>query len=116
MTLKDGNDKEFRRGSGLDADGNFSVTFVPAGTYTLEVAGGEDTVPGEPTKGLVSFSQDKTVRSYENGKQQVIVTDSDVTGQNVELTPSKTVKKQMDIGGIFGAVSGSATSSADPEK
>jgi hypothetical protein len=109
VVLKDAKDKEFTRSSGLDAEGNFNVTFVPPGTYTLEVSNGSDTVPGEPTKGLVSFAQDKTVRSYEKGTQQVMVTDSDVTGQNVELTPSKTVKKSMDIGGILGAVAGGSS-------
>lgn len=107
VMLKDASDKEFARSSGLDSDGTFHVTFVPPGTYTLEVSDGADTVPTEPTKGgLLNFTQNKTVRSYEDAKQSVVVLDDDVTGQNIELTPSKNVKPGISIGGLVGGIVG----------
>jgi hypothetical protein len=35
------------------------------------------------------MTQDKITRRYEGAKQQVIVTNNDVTGQNFELKPAK---------------------------
>jgi hypothetical protein len=51
---------------------------------------------------MFDFASDKTVKSYEDGKQTLIVTDSDVAGLSIELTPSKTVKKDVDFGAILG--------------
>lgn len=105
VTLTDANDKEFSRTASVNDDGSFTVTFVPPGTYNLKVEDAADTVPStKKPKGLLNFASDEPVRSYEDSKQQVIVADDDVTGQNIELTPSKTIKKPMDIGGIFGAI------------
>lgn len=74
------------------------MTFVPPGTYNLLVVDAADTEPSnkKPT-GLVKFTTDHTLRSYQDGKQSVIVTDSDVTGQNIELAPAKTTKKDFDL-------------------
>jgi len=87
ISLSDETDRTFVRGTRVDQDGNFTVTFVPPGTYTLNAAGG-DIVSEQDDKnpGLV---QQRVVRSYKVAKQQVIVTDNDVTGQNIELSPAK---------------------------
>ena len=102
VELTDANDKDVVRGAGVDASGNFSVTFVPPGTYNLTVTDAEDTQPSKkaPT-GMIKFTTPDTVRSYEDGKQSVIVTDSDVVGLSIELTPLKTVKKGMDLNGLL---------------
>jgi hypothetical protein len=102
VKLEDSQDKEFSRTAGVDANGNFSVMFVPPGTYNLTVTGGADKEPSkkEPT-GLVKFSRDHTVRSYQDGKQSVIVGDNDVTGLNIELAPSKTTKKDLDFNDLI---------------
>ena len=42
------------------------------------------------------------MRSYEDGKLGVIVLDSDLSGQNVELTAAKTTKKDLDMNELFG--------------
>lgn len=118
VTLTDTGDKDFSRSTSLNEDGSFTVTFVPPGTYDVKVADAADTVPStKKEKGLFNFGSDETVRSYDEAKRQVIVTDNDVTGQNIDLSPSKTVKKQVDmdkvVGGIFGGTSGT---SGNPEK
>lgn len=102
VKLEDSHDKEFSRTAGVDASGNFSVTFVPPGTYNLTVSGGADTEPSkkEPA-GLVKFSMDHTVRSYQEGKQSVIVGDNDVTGLSIELAPAKTTKKDFDMNDLI---------------
>ena len=98
VNLTDAQDKGFSRSASVDAHGNFTVTFVPSSTYNLLVSGAADTEPSnkKPT-GLVKFTTNHTLRSYQDGKQSVIVTDSDVTGQNIELTPAKTTKKDLDL-------------------
>jgi hypothetical protein len=94
VTLKDATDKSFTRSAGLDAEGSFTITFVPPGTYTLEIEGAADTVPAKAkSSGGLSFAAQDTVRSYEGAKQSVIVTDNDVTGQNIELMPAKSGAK-----------------------
>lgn len=105
VTVTDASDKEFSRSASVNEDGSFIVTFVPSGTYNLKVDGAEDTVPStKKPKGLVNFNSDEAVRSYDDAKQQVIVADDDVTGQNLELAPSKTLKKSVDVGGVLGGL------------
>ena len=90
VTLTDSSDKAFVRSAGLDEDGNFSVAFVPSGTYTMTVANAADTVPEEQKPGstMIVTGVD-AVRTYQKSERQVIVTDNDVTGQNIELVPAK---------------------------
>lgn len=93
VTLTDTTEKTFVRSGGLDADGNFNVTFVPSGTYTMTIANAADTVPEEPKKTdpavMITMSEVKSVRTYQKSEQQVMVTDSDLSGQNIELKPDK---------------------------
>ena len=101
VKLTDAQDKEFVRGASVDAAGNFTVTLVPPGTYNLTVTDAADTVPDKRTdeqkQNLIRFTDSHAVRSYEDAKQSQIVSDSDVVGLNIELTPSKTVKKDPEF-------------------
>jgi hypothetical protein len=45
-----------------------------------------------------------------------MVTDDDVTGQNIELAPSKTLKKPVDIGGVVGGILGAPEPPPAPDK
>jgi len=99
IRLEDTQDKEFSRSTSVDANGEFTVTFVPPGSYNLRVSDAADTEPRneKPTKEApLPSATDITLRSYADGKQAVIVTDSDVTGQTLELVPTKTVKKEIE--------------------
>jgi hypothetical protein len=98
VELTDASDKDVERGAAVDANGNFTVGFVPAGTYNLTVTGGADTeaAKNKPT-GIVRFSVSDTVRSYEDGKQSVVVTDTDVVGLNIPLQPSKNAKPGVNL-------------------
>jgi hypothetical protein len=102
VQLRDATDKTFVRSAGVDEAGNFTVAFVPAGTYKLTVMGAADTEPSKKApQGIVKFAEQHTLRSYDEGSGSVIVTDGDVTGQNVELTPSKTTKKDLDMNDLL---------------
>jgi hypothetical protein len=102
VELTDASDKDMVRGAAVDANGNFSVEFVPAGTYNLTVTGGADTEPSKnkPT-GIVRFTVPDTVRSYEDGKQSVVVGDSDVVGLSVALQPSKNAKPGVNLNDLL---------------
>jgi len=105
VRLQDATDKEFTRSSSLDANGGFTVTFIPPGTYAMTVADAEDTEPKPKTDKDTSnlFGQGtKTIRSYVDGKLSVIVADSDVTGQNVSLAVDKNPKAKPDFSKMFG--------------
>jgi hypothetical protein len=103
VTLTDTTEKTFVRTAGLDADGNFSVTFVPSGSYTMTVRNAADTVPEEPGKsaeqGIMALNTLKTVRTYQKTEQPVMVADSDLSGQNVELKPENVQPEAADDGG-----------------
>jgi hypothetical protein len=105
VSLKDTQDKDFVRTASVDAAGNFTVTFVPPGTYDLVVADGADTEPekkkDKEKPGLLNFTKEHTLRSYDDLKQSLIVADTDVAGLNLELKQAKTVKKDMDFGSLL---------------
>jgi hypothetical protein len=96
VKLEDTQDKEFSRSTNIDGNGEFNVTFVPPGTYNLMVRSARDTEPSKERSKDMIQTLDTTVRSYQDGKQAVFVTDSDVTGQNMELAPLKTLKKELE--------------------
>jgi Carboxypeptidase regulatory-like domain len=104
VKLQDGADKEFVRSASVDAAGNFTVTFLPPGTYTMKVSDAEDTEPKPKTdkdKASLFGSGQKTIRSYKDGSKSVIVSDSDVTGQNIDLVVDKNPKTQADFSKMF---------------
>jgi hypothetical protein len=103
VRLEDVNDKEFSRSTSVDALGNFTITYVPPGTYTMKVVDAEDTEPvkKDPNKPKL-FAEDKTLRSYKPGQMSVIVLDSDLTGQNVDVVLDKNPKKDVDYSKMFG--------------
>ncbi|MGA8939346.1 MAG: carboxypeptidase-like regulatory domain-containing protein [Acidobacteriaceae bacterium] len=95
VVLTDASDKDVVRGAGVDASGNFTVGFVPPGTYNLTVSGGADTGPAKKTSsGPMQFMVPDTLQRYDGGKQSVAVGDSDVVGLNVALSPLKAAKSQ----------------------
>jgi len=108
VMVTDVNDKDFVRSASVDAVGNFTVTFVPAGTYELRVSGAGDTEPAKKENkdkdgeaNPFSFTSEHTLKSYEDKKQSLIVSDSDVAGLDLELTVSKTVKKDLNLGDML---------------
>ncbi|WP_160115105.1 MSCRAMM family protein [Bryocella elongata] len=104
VRLTDEKDPEFARSAAVDAMGNYKLNFVPPGTYTLNVGDAEDTEPGKPTaKPNIFGPPEKTLRSYVDAKRQIIVTDTNVTGQDFEMAidtnPSRgddALKKAME--------------------
>ena len=107
VRLQDTVDKDFSRSAPVDAAGNFTVTFVPPGTYSMKVSNAEDTEPKPKTdkdKPNLFGPGTKTIRSYVDGKLSVIVTDSDLTGQNVSLAVDNNPKKEPDFGKLLGGI------------
>lgn len=104
VRLQDGTDKEFVRSASVDAAGNFTVAFLPPGTYTMKVSDAQDTEPKPKTdkdKASIFGPGQKTVRSYKDGSMSVTISDSDVTGQNIALTVDKNPKAQADFSKMF---------------
>lgn len=96
VRLLDSADKSFVRSAPVDDAGNFTISYVPSGTYTLMVSGAEDTEPDNTSKSQ-AFAREKTVRSYREGKQPIVVADKDLTGQVIRLEIDKNPKPEVDF-------------------
>jgi hypothetical protein len=109
VKLTDVNDKAFVRSASVDAAGGFTVTFVPPGTYTMKVSEAEDTEPekktGKEKKASLFGANEKTIRSYSEGKKDLVVLDSDLTGQNIELTVDRNPSTKPDFSKVFNTIS-----------
>lgn len=98
VKLTDVSDKDFSRSTGVDADGAFAVTLIPPGTYKIEVTDAEDTrASTKKQTGLFKMDMPETVRAYDQGEGSVVVTDSDVTGQNFDLKVSEKQTKKPSL-------------------
>jgi hypothetical protein len=82
VTLVDPNNSDLQLFGSIAANGDFSVRYVPPGNYTLTVSGASTRAPGgrgrEYTEPSVSFQQ---------STQPLAVSDTDITGVGVTLTP-----------------------------
>jgi hypothetical protein len=98
--IKDPHDKDFIRTAHIDPHGNFTIEFIPPGTYDLLVNDAADTEPSTKKistgSGFLIDRSDRILRRYEDSKHTIIVSDNDITGQNIELAPAKTPKKDLD--------------------
>jgi len=104
VRLTDTQDKEFTRMAAVDAQGGFTLNFVPSGTYTMKVTDAEDTEPAKPDpkkKPNIFGELAKTLRSYKDGTLNVVVLDKDVAGQNLELAVGTDSKKDADLGKLI---------------
>jgi hypothetical protein len=98
VKLEDTTDKDFSRGVDIGMNGEFTVTFVPPGTYNLTVSEAADTEPSKgDSLGPLKIATNHILRSYQAGKQTVIVGENDVAEVNVEVTPDATTKKDVDL-------------------
>jgi hypothetical protein len=90
--IEDVQDKTFTRRVSIDDGGRFAIQHVPSGTYTLTVFEAADTLP---SKDPDAFTDEKTVvRRYQDRILNVVVGDSDVDVQSIELVPSKMSPKE----------------------
>lgn len=96
VKLTDVQDQEFFRTTHVDTNGDFTVTFVPAGSYKLEALYAGDTQPSQEKPSEPGMPEDIVLRSYEDKRQTVTVLDSDVREQNFELTPTNVAKKELN--------------------
>jgi hypothetical protein len=90
--IEDVQDKTFTRRVSIDDGGRFAIQYVPSGTYTLTVSEAADTIPSKDPN---AFADEKTVvRSYEDRVLNVVVGDSDVNVQSIELVPSNIAERK----------------------
>jgi hypothetical protein len=84
VTLTDASDSNLHLRGNIGADGRFFVRFVPPGSYTLQVSGAS-TQANEGFRGRDSNSTPAT--QFQPYSGSVTVTDSDLTGVPLSLTP-----------------------------
>lgn len=85
VRLTDSNDSTLMRMASVDANGNYVVRWLPAGTYSLTVEGGAD----REVQNTKNGPQVRMLRSYDSPKLTVVVDATDVTGTDVELKERK---------------------------
>jgi Carboxypeptidase regulatory-like domain len=110
ISVTDPKDKDFVRSASVDAAGNFTVPFVPPGTYEVKVSDAGDTEPAKKTDnkdaGFIRFAEEHTLKSYDDKSQSLIVSDSDVAGVNMELVPSKEVRQPPNMNDVMSILGG----------
>jgi hypothetical protein len=82
VTLVDPNNTDLQLYGSIAPNGDFSVRYVPAGSYTLQVSGASSRV----ASGRGRDNSEPSV-SFQPFTQPVLVSDTDVTGVGVSLTP-----------------------------
>ncbi len=88
VNLTDQTDSSLNRMGIINADGSFSVPYVPAGNYTLRVNASAN-VMGAGRGGAGSGTSGSTVR-FQPLQESVTVVDSDLTGLSLNVTPVTT--------------------------
>ena len=86
MRLTDTQDASLSRMAMIQPDGSFAVQWVPAGTYTLAVSNASN-MPRQPGR---RGQQGETGTNYAPFQESLTVTDTDVSGVGVTLTPAAT--------------------------
>jgi hypothetical protein len=82
VALADPNDSDLQLVGSIGPNGDFSVRYVPAGNYTLRVSGASS----QAATGRGRGSSEGAV-FFQQFTQPVVVSDTDVTGVGVTLTP-----------------------------
>jgi hypothetical protein len=82
VTLSDPNDKDLQLFGSIAPNGDFAVRYVPAGSYTLSVVGASTQSGGRRGRGEQSGGV-----SFQPFSQAVVVSDTDVSGVGITLTP-----------------------------
>jgi hypothetical protein len=86
VRLTDSQDTSLTRQAAIQADGSFSVQWVPAGNYTLSVANASSS----PGVGYGRGQGGSSGPSYQQFQESLTVTDSDMTGLAIALVPATT--------------------------
>jgi hypothetical protein len=85
VRLTDSQDSSLTRMAMIQPDGSFVVQWVPAGTYTLAVSNASNV----PSQGFGRRQQNESAgTSYAPFQESLTVTDTDVSGIGVTLTPA----------------------------
>ena len=90
-TLVDSSDQGLQPTAMIDARGDFSIPFVPSGTYTLTVQGSTQPSPN----GYLVRSRSRSSNSgssdgvFAPSTQTLVVGDTDITGLAINLTPAQ---------------------------
>jgi hypothetical protein len=92
VRLTDSQDPSLSRIAMIQPDGSFTVQWVPAGTYTLAVSNASN-VAG-PAFGRRGQNNPSSGTSYAPFQESLTVTNSDVSGVGVTLTPAAGASSQ----------------------
>lgn len=93
IRLTDMQDKTLTRYASLNADGSFTVPYVPAGTYTLS-ANASSASPQSFDRGHRSGTSTTTTVTFQPLQQTLTVTDTDLTGLNLSVVPAASASAQ----------------------
>jgi hypothetical protein len=87
VRLTDSQDSSLMRMAMIQPDGSFVVQWVPAGTYTLAVSNASN-VPSQGFGRRQQSDSSSSSTSYAPFQESLTVTDTDVSGVGVTLTPA----------------------------
>jgi hypothetical protein len=90
VNLTDPNDPSLQMQGSIDANGQFTVKYVPPGTYTLQVSGASTAAAGQNgNRGRNAGSSGTTAVTFQTLSQAVTVGGADLSGVALTLTASQ---------------------------
>jgi hypothetical protein len=93
VRLTDSQDDTLSRQAMIQPDGSFAIQWVPAGSYTLAVSNASS-APSLGFGGMRGQPTSSSAIRYQSAQETMTVTDSDVSGVTVSLTPVATASSQ----------------------
>jgi hypothetical protein len=89
VSVTDSSDSSLQLQGLIDAEGNFTVRYVPPGNYSLQIIGASTQAGGLRGRGGEAGSTTPAV-SFQPFSQAVVVGDTDLSGFAATLTPMQT--------------------------
>jgi len=94
VSLVDSSDSSLQLQGIIDAEGNFTVRYVPPGNYTLQISGASTQVnSGFRGRGGGDTASTTPAVSFQPFSQAIVVTDADLSGFAATLTPLQTASQ-----------------------
>jgi hypothetical protein len=87
VSVADANDPSLQLQGAIDAEGDFTVRYVPPGSYMLQISGASTQPPPQPGRGRGNQGSTTPATTFQALSLPIVVTDADLSGITATLIP-----------------------------